>query len=113
VNSKIVIVQNSVLVGECTYICVCPLWPNFARLWLNNCNVIFPKIIFFYQVSGKEKEYTATVVEVVNGDALMVKTADGMVKKIFLASIRPPREQRSVFSLAKLKLGLGSYCGID
>ncbi|XP_021917779.1 staphylococcal nuclease domain-containing protein 1 isoform X1 [Zootermopsis nevadensis] len=47
------------------------------------------------QVSGKEKEYTATVVEVVNGDALMVKAADGTVKKIFLASIRPPREQRS------------------
>jgi len=49
---------------------------------------------FLYQISGKEKEYTATVVEVVNGDALMVKTADGTVKKVFLASIRPPREQR-------------------
>jgi len=45
------------------------------------------------QISGKEKEYTATVVEVVNGDALIVKTADGTVKKVFLASIRPPREQ--------------------
>jgi staphylococcal nuclease domain-containing protein 1 len=53
------------------------------------------------------------VVEVVNGDALMVKTADGTVKKIFLASIRPPREQRSVFSLAELKLGLVSHCGIE
>ncbi|PNF41236.1 hypothetical protein B7P43_G01504 [Cryptotermes secundus] len=47
------------------------------------------------QISGMEKEYTATVTEVVNGDALMVKTADGTVKKIFLASIRPPREQRT------------------
>jgi staphylococcal nuclease domain-containing protein 1 len=47
-----------------------------------------------YQISGKEKEYTATVVEVVNADALMVKTADGTVKKVFLASVRPPREQR-------------------
>jgi staphylococcal nuclease domain-containing protein 1 len=47
-----------------------------------------------YQISGKEKEYTAAVVEVVNGDALMVMTADGIVKKVFLASIRPPREQR-------------------
>nr|QBI71280.1 ebna2 binding protein P100 [Orthoderella ornata] len=45
------------------------------------------------QISGKEKEYIATVVEVVNGDALMVKTADGTLKKIFLASIRPPRLQ--------------------
>jgi hypothetical protein len=49
---------------------------------------------FLYQISGKEKEYTATVVEVVNADAMMVKTADGTVKKVFLASIRPPREQR-------------------
>jgi endonuclease YncB( thermonuclease family) len=47
------------------------------------------KYLFLYQIS-----YTATVVEVVNGDALMVKTADGTVKKVFLASIRPPREQR-------------------
>lgn len=52
------------------------------------------KYLFWYQISGKEKEYTATVVEVVNGDGLMVKTTDGTVKKVFLASIRPPREQR-------------------
>lgn len=45
------------------------------------------------QISGKDKEFTSTVIEVVNGDALMVKTADGTVKKVFLASIRPPREQ--------------------
>ncbi len=29
--------------------------------------------------------------EIVNGDGLMVKLADGGVKKIFLSSIRPPR----------------------
>ncbi|KAK7868266.1 hypothetical protein R5R35_000663 [Gryllus longicercus] len=46
------------------------------------------------QVSGKEKEFSANVVEVINGDALQVKLADGSSKKIFLASIRPPREQR-------------------
>jgi len=46
-----------------------------------------------YQATGPQISYTATVVEVVNGDALMVKTADGTVKKVFLASIRPPREQ--------------------
>nr|BAN21254.1 ebna2 binding protein P100 [Riptortus pedestris] len=40
-----------------------------------------------------DKEFTGTVVEVVNGDALMVKLPNGTVKKIFLASIRPPREQ--------------------
>lgn len=33
------------------------------------------------------------MVEVVNGDALMVKLANGQVKKVFLASIRPPKEQ--------------------
>jgi endonuclease YncB( thermonuclease family) len=56
-------------------------------------------IVSLCQISGKEKEYTATVTEVVNGDALMVRTADGTVKKVFLASIRPPREQRSEFTL--------------
>jgi staphylococcal nuclease domain-containing protein 1 len=69
---------------------------------------MFASIFLFHQVSGKEKEYTATVVEVVNGDALMVKTADGTVKKIFLASIRPPKEQRSVCSL-ELKIGFVSH----
>lgn len=44
------------------------------------------------QVTGKEKEFPATVVEVINGDALQVKLGNGTVKKIFLASIRPPRE---------------------
>nr|QBI71276.1 ebna2 binding protein P100 [Franklinothrips vespiformis] len=42
------------------------------------------------------KEYTATVVEVINGDALMVKiSGQSQPKKIFLSSIRPPREQKS------------------
>lgn len=44
------------------------------------------------QITGKEKEFTATVVEVVNGDALQLKLANGAFKKVFLASIRPPRE---------------------
>lgn len=42
-------------------------------------------------LKGKEKEFTATVVECVNGDALMVRMADNSLKKLFLASIRPPR----------------------
>jgi len=44
------------------------------------------------QLSGKEKEFTGTVMEVVNGDALMIKLASGQIKKVFLASIRPPRD---------------------
>ncbi|XP_076445232.1 staphylococcal nuclease domain-containing protein 1-like isoform X2 [Babylonia areolata] len=39
----------------------------------------------------KDKCYTGKVVEVVNGDGLVVKTGDSTFKKIFLASIRPPR----------------------
>lgn len=42
--------------------------------------------------TGKEKDFTGTVTEVFNGDAINVKTASGSVKKVFIASIRPPRE---------------------
>merc|ERR1719431_759802 len=41
-------------------------------------------------ISEKDKEFNGKVVEVVNGDALMVK-AGKVVRKIHLASIRPPR----------------------
>ncbi|KAI4470620.1 ebna2 binding protein [Holotrichia oblita] len=44
------------------------------------------------QITGKEKEFTGTVIEVINGDALYIKLASGQVKKIFLSSIRPPKE---------------------
>lgn len=42
--------------------------------------------------TGKEKDFTGTVTEVFNGDAINVKTAAGATKKVFIASIRPPRE---------------------
>lgn len=41
----------------------------------------------------KDKEFTGKVVEVVNGDAIMVKVQSGEVKKIFFSSLRPPRAQ--------------------
>lgn len=44
-------------------------------------------------IPPEEKEFTATVIEVINGDALVVKMANNIEKKIFLASIRPPREK--------------------
>lgn len=44
-------------------------------------------------IAAKDKEFHATVLEVVNGDALVVKVPNGGQKKIFLASIRPPREK--------------------
>nr|QBI71278.1 ebna2 binding protein P100 [Liposcelis bostrychophila] len=45
------------------------------------------------QLTGKEKEFSGTVVEVVGGDALMIKVGNLPPRKIFLSSIRPPREQ--------------------
>ena len=41
-------------------------------------------------LSIKDRTFTGKVVEIVNGDAMVVKTESGF-KKIFLASIRPPR----------------------
>jgi len=44
-------------------------------------------------LKGKEKEFSGTVVEVIGGDALMIKVGNLPPRKIFLSSIRPPREQ--------------------
>lgn len=41
----------------------------------------------------KDKEFVGTVVECINADALVVKCQDGTLKKVFLASIRPPRQE--------------------
>jgi len=40
----------------------------------------------------KEKNFQAKVVEIINGDGMMLKMNDGSFKKIFLSSIRPPRQ---------------------
>ncbi|KAG8198549.1 hypothetical protein JTE90_026450 [Oedothorax gibbosus] len=42
-------------------------------------------------IDAKEKEFQGKVVEVINADAMNLKLADGSIKKIFLASLRPPR----------------------
>lgn len=42
--------------------------------------------------TGKEKDFNGAVVEVFNGDAISVKPTGGAAKKVFLSSIRPPRE---------------------
>ena len=42
-------------------------------------------------ISAKDKEFSGKVVEIVNGDAIMVKKNKTELKKIHLASIRPPR----------------------
>ncbi|XP_068621678.1 staphylococcal nuclease domain-containing protein 1 [Battus philenor] len=46
-------------------------------------------------IAAKDKEFSAIVMEVVNGDALVVKLPNNTQKKIFLASIRPPREKNN------------------
>lgn len=57
-------------------------------------------------IDAKEKEFQGKVVEVINADALMVKVGDGPPKKIFLASIRPPR---CVFVLCLFHLNHNIY----
>lgn len=41
----------------------------------------------------KDKEHQVVVTEIINGDALAVKMPNGTSKKIFLSSIRPPKEK--------------------
>lgn len=47
------------------------------------------------------------VVECVNADALVVKTADGVQKKIHFSSLRPPRYCAKRSELAPLQAGGG------
>lgn len=42
-------------------------------------------------VEIKEKTFTAKVVEILNGDGVVLKMTDGSMKKVFLSSIRSPR----------------------
>lgn len=42
--------------------------------------------------TGKEKDFSGVVVEVFNGDAVSVRSTSGQLKKVFLSSIRPPRD---------------------
>jgi staphylococcal nuclease domain-containing protein 1 len=40
------------------------------------------------------KEFTGKVVEVINADAVVIKKADGELKKVYLSSLRPPRKEK-------------------
>jgi staphylococcal nuclease domain-containing protein 1 len=55
------------------------------RLWKDYAGPTGP------QVSDKDKAFTGKVVEIVNGDAIMVKRSKTDTRRIHLASIRPPR----------------------
>lgn len=54
--------------------------------------------------TGKEKDFTGTVIEIYNGDAISVKTTSGATKKVFFSSIRPPREAGRYVSPLSLTL---------
>ncbi|XP_076686086.1 staphylococcal nuclease domain-containing protein 1 [Andrena cerasifolii] len=47
-----------------------------------------------YKPSGPQIEFTGTVVEIVNADALIIRTQNGENKKVFLSSIRPPAREK-------------------
>ncbi|XP_054015370.1 staphylococcal nuclease domain-containing protein 1 [Hylaeus anthracinus] len=49
-----------------------------------------------YKPSGPQIEFTGTVVEIVNADALIIRTQNGENKKVFLSSIRPPSREKRV-----------------
>lgn len=49
-----------------------------------------------YKPSGPQIEFTGTVVEIVNADALIIRTPNGENKKVFLSSIRPPTREKKV-----------------
>uniref|UniRef100_A0A0P5RPB4 Staphylococcal nuclease domain-containing protein 1 n=1 Tax=Daphnia magna TaxID=35525 RepID=A0A0P5RPB4_9CRUS len=57
------------------------------------------------QLSAKEKQFNGKVVEIVNADAIMVKLHDGTIRKIFLASIRPPRLEEKAEEKGEKKKG--------
>ncbi|XP_065911934.1 staphylococcal nuclease domain-containing protein 1-like [Dysidea avara] len=56
------------------------------RIWKDYQPPVLPA-----SVPIKTKEFIAKVMEVVNGDALVVKTSEGQSQKIFFSSLRPPR----------------------
>jgi len=58
---------------------------NKLKVWQNYTAPTGPDI------GAKDKNFTGKVVEVVNGDALMIKRSKTEIKKVHLASIRPPR----------------------
>lgn len=47
-----------------------------------------------YKPSGPQIEFTGTVVEIVNADALVIKLLTGETKKVFLSSIKPPSRDK-------------------
>jgi len=47
-----------------------------------------------YKPSGPQIEFTGTIVEIINADALIIRTQNGENKKVFLSSIRPPTREK-------------------
>ncbi len=58
---------------------------NQLRIWKGFTPSVVPEI------STKIKNFTGKVMEVGNGDNLVVKTSDGVYQKIFFSSFRAPK----------------------
>lgn len=54
-------------------------------------------------IDESSKTFSGKVIEVLNGDGIVVKLADGSVKKVFLSSVRPPRQADYKEILAKFE----------
>ena len=74
------------------------MWKNYTpsaaqvTIYFRTVKVPYKHVcIFTLKVNVKDKQFSGKVVEIVNADALNIKLNDGSIKKIFLASIRPPR----------------------
>lgn len=63
------------------------------RIWKGFTPAVAPEI------SPKAKNFTGKVMEIGNGDNLVVKTGDGACQKIYFSSFRPPRyREANLFS---------------
>ena len=61
------------------------------RIWKGYTAPVTPEI------SAKSKNFSGKVVEIGNGDNLVVKTPDGVFQKIHFSSFRPPRYVRTMY----------------
>nr|CAB3266428.1 staphylococcal nuclease domain-containing protein 1 [Phallusia mammillata] len=52
-------------------------------------------------INPDDKEFTGKVIQIVNADAIAIKTASGEVKTIHLSSVRPPRYDDVTFKMDK------------
>ena len=84
--------SGKIMMDHQVYIYTSIFFCNFTKRKLLKENIKFIFVLCFIgpQLSARDKEFTGKVVEIVNGDAIMVKKNKTETKKIFLASMKPP-----------------------